>query len=54
MLFRSAQLAISETVEFTASELDAIRVSWSIGYEDYEIFDMDVLRNLFKCLDKSK
>ena len=49
-----AQLAISETVEFTASELDAIRVSWSIGYEDYEIFDMDVLRNLFKCLDKSK
>jgi hypothetical protein len=47
-----AQLTISETVEFTASELDAIRVSWSIGYEDYEIFDMDVLRNLFKCLDK--
>ncbi len=47
-----AQLAISETVEYTASELDAIRVSWSVGYEDYEIYDMDILRNLFKCLDK--
>ena len=47
-----AQLAILETVELTASELDAVRVSWSIGYEDYEIFDMEVLRNLFKCLDK--
>ena len=47
-----AQLVIPETVEFTASELDQIRVSWSIGFEDYEIFDMDVMRNLFKCLDK--
>lgn len=47
-----AQLAVAETVELTQSELDAIRVSWSVGYEDYEIYDMDVLRNLFKCLDK--
>ncbi len=47
-----AQLAISEAVELTQSELDVIRVSWSVGYEDYEIYDMDVLRNLFKCLDK--
>lgn len=47
-----AQLAVAETVELTQSELDVIRVSWSVGYEDYEIFDMDVLRNLFKCLDK--
>jgi hypothetical protein len=47
-----AQLAILESIELTASELDAIRVSWSVGYEDYEIYDMDVLRNLFKCLDK--
>lgn len=47
-----AQLAISETSELTQSELDTIRVSWSVGYEDYEIYDMDVLRNLFKCLDK--
>ena len=47
-----AQLAIAETVELTQSELDAVRISWSIGYEDYEIYDMDILRNLFKCLDK--
>ncbi len=47
-----AQLAIPDTNEMMQSELDVIRVSWSVGYEDYEIFDMDVLRNLFKCLDK--
>ncbi len=47
-----AQLAISEASELTQSELDVVRVSWSVGYEDYEIYDMDVLRNLFKCLDK--
>ncbi len=47
-----AQLAVAEAVELTQSELDVIRVSWSVGYEDYEIFDMDVLRNLFRCLDK--
>ena len=47
-----AQLAIPDIDEVKQSELDVIRVSWSVGYEDYEIFDMDVLRNLFKCLDK--
>ncbi|MBL7816695.1 MAG: hypothetical protein JNL70_16865 [Saprospiraceae bacterium] len=48
-----AQLIIPETIELTQSELDAVRVSWSIGYEDYEIYDMDILRDLFKCLDKT-
>ena len=38
--------ALSET------ELDVVRVAWSAGYEDYEIYYMDVLINLFKCLDK--
>ena len=47
-----AQLAIAEMLDLTQSELDVIRVSWSVGYEDYEIYDMEILRNLFKCLDK--
>ena len=34
------------------TELDVVRVAWSAGYEDYEIYYMDVLMNLFKCLDK--
>ncbi len=34
------------------NELDVVRVAWSAGYEDYEIYYMDVLMNLFKCLDK--
>ena len=34
------------------TELDVVRVAWSAGYEDYDIYYMDVLMNLFKCLDK--
>ena len=32
------------------SEIDYVRIAWSAGYEDYEIFDLDVLVNMFKCL----
>jgi hypothetical protein len=35
-----------------SAELDTIRVAWSAGYEDYEIYDMDALIHLFKCLDR--
>jgi hypothetical protein len=34
------------------SEMDVVRVAWSAGYEDYEIYDVDFMQNLFKCLDK--
>lgn len=46
------QLSGSDVKYFMESELDVIRVAWSAGYEDYEIYDMDVLANLFKCLEK--
>lgn len=47
-----AQLTAESITDMTGSELDYIRVNWSSGYEDYEVFDVDVLKNLFNCLYK--
>ena len=49
-----AQLQInsSDVKSLIESELDIFRVAWSAGYEDYEIYNMDVLQNIMKCLDK--
>ena len=35
----------------TDSELDKIRVSWSKGHEDYEIYNVDLLRRQIRCLE---
>ena len=47
-----AQLTTDSITDITGSEIDYVRVNWSSGYEDYEIFDVDVLKNLFNCLYK--
>jgi hypothetical protein len=36
------------------SEVDAIRVMWSTGTEDYEIYDVDVFADQLKCLNSKK
>ncbi len=43
---------IDKDAERTLSrtELDKIRVIWSVGYEDYDIVDLDFLINQFACL----
>jgi hypothetical protein len=46
------QMGSTEAKALGSAELDALRVTWSAGYEDYEIYDMDALMNLFKCLEK--
>lgn len=46
------QMGATEAKALGSAELDALRVTWSAGYEDYEIYDMDALMNLFKCLEK--
>ncbi len=33
-------------------EADALRVMWSTGTEDYEIYDVDFFANLLKCINK--
>lgn len=33
-------------------ELDAIRIMWSTGTEDYDIYDVDFFANQLKCLSK--
>lgn len=34
-------------------EVDAIRVAWSTGTEDYEIYDVDFFANLLKCFKEN-
>lgn len=36
----------------TAGELDAIRVFWSTGFEEYEVFQLDFFMNQLNCLDQ--
>ncbi len=33
------------------SEVDAIRVFWSSGFEEYEVFQLDFFSNQLKCID---
>jgi hypothetical protein len=47
-----AQMTAESITDMTNSELDYVRVNWTSGYEDYEIFDVDVMKNLFNCLYK--
>ncbi len=47
----SVQLYGNDIKALTASELDQVRVAWSAGSDDYEIYDVNVLKNLLKCLD---
>jgi hypothetical protein len=46
------RLTASEMKTIAESELDFVRVAWSAGYEDYEIFGVDLLINMIKCLEK--
>jgi hypothetical protein len=49
-----AQLQINskDVKAMMESELDIFRVAWSAGYEDYEIYNMDVMQNVMRCLEK--
>ncbi len=42
----------SDARDLANSEVDVLRVAWSTGYEDYEIYAVDVLQQQLKCLEK--
>jgi hypothetical protein len=46
------QMTNADAKALMSSELDVLRVAWSAGYEDYDIIEMDMLKNLLTCLDK--
>ena len=50
-IYRS-QFQISGVQEriLQSAELDQMRVIWSTGYEDYEVFELDFFRNQINCL----
>ena len=49
----NAQYLISSGAEkmLRKNEIDKIRVIWSSGYEDYEVYDLDFFINQFNCLN---
>lgn len=50
-----AEYAIDPRVlnELEKNALDKIRLVWSTGYEDYEVFDVDLLSRQFDCLSSN-
>lgn len=48
-----ALLPVSSAAEkaFLRSPIDKIRIIWSTGFEDYEVFNVDVLMNQLNCLN---
>ncbi len=45
------QISSSDAKLLGQIELDVLRVAWSLGYEDYDIHNMDVMQSIIKCLD---
>ena len=45
------QLYSSDVKNLTSAELDQVRVAWSAGLDDYEIYNINVLRRIFACLE---
>ena len=39
-----------EEKSFLESEIDKVRLVWSNGYEDYDIYEVDFLMNQLNCL----
>jgi hypothetical protein len=50
----TAQYIISSGAEkiLRKNEIDKVRVIWSSGYEDYEVYDLDFFINQFRCLNQ--
>ncbi len=34
------------------AEIDKVRMIWATGYEDYEVYQIDFFRDLFRCLEE--
>ena len=41
----------NQAKELSKGEVDRIRLVWSSGYEDYEIYELDFFINQFRCLE---
>lgn len=47
-----AQCTLGSAVQdmIATKEIDKVRITWNAGYEDYEVFDVDLLMRQMKCL----
>lgn len=46
----AASLLKTEKEGFARKEIDRIRIPWTKGYEEYEVFRVDLIQKLIKCL----
>jgi len=42
----------SQVKSLSKGEVDRVRVVWSTGYEDYEVYELDFFKNQLRCLEK--
>ncbi len=53
--FKGVYLIEKNQVKTLASkEVNVVRIVWESGYEDYDIYEMDFIKNHFTCLKESK
>lgn len=43
-------ISAAQAKEMSEGEVDKIRIVWSSGYEDYEVYELDFFINQFRCL----
>ena len=48
----SYQLDKSDIRKLIKYEIDKVGIEWSSGYEEYEVYEVDVLMHQLKCLEK--
>ena len=46
-------LNLQQLKELQISEIDKVRMVWSAGYEDYEVYDLDFLKRQAMCIEKA-
>ncbi|MFT4666675.1 MAG: hypothetical protein ACI8YQ_001331 [Polaribacter sp.] len=42
----------SQLKKLREAEVDKVRMIWATGYEDYEVYQVDFFRDLFRCLEE--
>ncbi len=45
-------ISSSDEKQLKKSEVDKVRMIWSTGYEDYEVYELDFFKNQFECLNQ--
>lgn len=45
-------IGANQVKDLSKGEVDKVRIVWSLGYDDYEIYELDFFKNQFRCLEE--